>query len=388
MDFNFKKVKNPSEKKDEKKKDLKTTVGVIAGLAVLLGISAYFVFHDSGSTTYRETRTGTSALSQALAEDAESKEETTHSIPSEVRMVDATSETDSVESEDTTENAYMTVTIPGYSNDDINKAEQEEAAMEAEAESTGTTVTQVQNTARTRTDTTNPSVVKHYYTTPSGTTSTKPSNTSDTVYVVEYDKNKTLTETDVQNIILDYLKSDSTYIESTKQKTSSTSKQNTSKEDDAGIIIENPDTASSADIVNGGMVVETADTEMNVGTVSTGMNVQTSEIHGSGGVSVNEGFKLTEDMIKPYIQWYMTDNDGSITLSTLGVPTSEIQSIIWEVRLIAGNGDVSDTDNPLKKNVHLEEASAIEVTAIVTYYSGLVKNTDPVIVNHKNYVTA
>jgi hypothetical protein len=182
----------------KKKNDKKTTIYVIGGLVVLLSATAFFVFRTPKSQAYRETR--------VVSMEAES----THTPTPTKEPIQVEEDEEFVEpNTQVADTAYMTVTVPGFSTEDLKKKKEEDKDKEKTKTTNTTKTTKTVTTTQT---TGQPAIVDHYYVDDTGKQVDNPDKSSDTVYVIEYDKSKQPTSNEFQDVISDYLKGDTTYV--------------------------------------------------------------------------------------------------------------------------------------------------------------------------------
>lgn len=413
----------------EKKKKKGHTTLVTAGiLAVLLTATGVYFFHTPKTQPYKETRTvETESVSQA-------EKPTEAPVP---------------------ETSYMTVTVPGYSDEDAKKAEQEEkdkkeldeAAKKAQEEQkkseeqtassdasapadmpvaqtaqtqdessqpapTSTPVqTQTQTSQPAKQQTvTEPTIVNHYYVN-GNTKASTPASGSDTVYVIEYPKNATLSEAEIQKIIMDYLGSDSTYVADNGRYVDENMQVHTGDADSPAVntgtvknedevLILTDDTASSSediDIVNGTTPTPNPYYGMDLEDIpSTAIETRRSSITGMAEAvdmvstikqttDVESQIPTTGDIIVTVSGTVFSGNDGTVNAGSIGISQFYITNLEWDTEMVAGSGYLTDTESGFVKNIHLDDGSAMRVAVTATYIDGSVRSSSPILIAHKDY---
>lgn len=371
-------------RRNKDKKRNMTPVYVGAGLVILLTATAIFLFKPKKTQTYRETGTTNMATySYSVASEYEDpiEEEEEEVLP---------------------DTAYMTVTIPGYSDDDVKKTEEEEADLESVGELP-------EDSERVPDPSGDPQIVKHYYEDAEGNQTSRPSSGSNTVYVIEYDKNKTktLTESDVQNIIVGYLNSNETYVKriSNNQKEAEAKKTTTTQKVDLDLSEDNKTSSSKNKEKNSdGVVVETSKTEEQTTATSPGtdpsvLDVETGitiadedriDIIQSAPVNVESNTDSENELysggVGVQLTWNLHQiNDGKVQLFPIVLSRDYITKLEWNVEVIAGEGYLVDTNDDFVKNVHVEDGSAIRVQVNATYTDGITRGSNVITVAHQDY---
>ena len=407
----------------KKKNDKKTTLFVIGGLVILLSATAFFVFRTPKSQTYRETR--------VVSMDSTP----TPTAAPEPIVVDETEEF--VEPVKVADTAYMTVTVPGFSTDDLKKKKAED--NDKKKTKTTTTTTKTTTTYSKTKATGQPAIVDHYYVDKNGNPVDNPNNESDTVYKIEYDKTKPLSQDETSDMISDYLKGDSTYVEENAKaaeaaananNTNNTNANNTSITDDTlvvmgaqggGVTTNNNSNNTNKTSAGGSddMIVlqgEAVPTE-NLGSVEVGTGEEEEkeeeepeeekedvimELVGDGVTSeerpstvrvVEDGFVIdptTQEWGEYGIQtdWELPDNDGhdgTIVVGLYGLGAEYVKSIDFQCAILAGTGTIQNTDDDFVKLVHVDDGSAIQLVVTATYVDDSVKTSQIITVAHKDY---
>lgn len=367
-------------RRNKDKKRNMTPVYVGAGLVILLTATAIFLFKPKKTQTYRETSpTNMATYSYSVASEYE----------------------DPIEEEVLPDTAYMTVTIPGYSDDDVKKIEEEEADLESIGELP-------EDSERVPDPSGEPQIVKHYYEDSEGNQTSRPSSGSNTVYVIEYDKNKTktLTESDVQNIIVGYLNSNETYVKriSNNQKEAEAKKTTTTPKVDLDLSDNKSSGSKSKEKNKEGVVVETANTEEKTTATSPGtdpsvLDVETGitiadedriDIIQSAPVNVESDADSENELyaggVGIQLTWNLHQiNDGKVQLFPIVLSKDYITKLEWNVEVIAGNGYLIDTNDDFVKNVHVEDGSAMRVQVNATYTDGVIRESNVITIAHKDY---
>ena len=417
----------------KKKNDKKTTLFVIGGLVILLSATAFFVFRTPNQQTYRETR----VVSME-------KDDTQKPTPTK-EPIQVEEDEEFVEPSTLTDTAYMTVTVPGFSTEDVKKKKAEDKDKEKTKTTTKTTktVTTTQTTGQ-------PAIVDHYYVDETGKQIDNPNENSDTVYVIEYDKNKEPTSNEFQDVISDYLKGDTTYVAENAKATAALSddslvvmggnggstnnnvtnmnannnRTSNSLEDDAIIVqgavnvpsTSNQNNASNQNNESDDMIItteseeENAETDENDPFAETDTETKEEEedpyfimpLEGEGYTDemrpakvrvVEDSFVVdpaTQEVDRYGIQaeWVLNENekhDGKITVTPYGLGPAYIKSLDYQCAIVSGAGYIQDTDNDFIKLVHVDDGSAIQFVVTATYVDDSVKTSQILTVAHKDY---
>ena len=418
----------------KKKNDKKTTLFVIGGLVILLSATAFFVFRTPNQQTYRETR----VVSME-------KDDTQKPTPTK-EPIQVEEDEEFVEPSTLTDTAYMTVTVPGFSTEDVKKKK----AEDKDKEKTKTTTTKTTKTVTTTQTTGQPAIVDHYYVDETGKQIDNPNENSDTVYVIEYDKNKEPTSNEFQDVISDYLKGDTTYVAENAKATAALSddslvvmggnggstnnnvtnmnannnRTSNSLEDDAIIVqgavnvpsTSNQNNASNQNNESDDMIISTESEEENAETdendpfAETDTETKEEEedpyfimpLEGEGYTDemrpakvrvVEDSFVVdpaTQEVDRYGIQaeWVLNENekhDGKITVTPYGLGPAYIKSLDYQCAIVSGAGYIQDTDNDFIKLVHVDDGSAIQFVVTATYVDDSVKTSQILTVAHKDY---
>lgn len=369
--------------KTDTKASRKAGLVVVIGLAVLLLITAVLLFRPR-KNVYTETH-AVSEVVESAAGAGSSGLTRTPAMPTKPAAVDS-SVTGTSPSPAETGNAYLTVKVPGFSGEDVRKKEQEEADFAEEAQSSGTTAEELEAVPRTRQSSPDPSgpsgvpsVVDHYYADSStgARTVTPVPGSSDTVYVLEYDRGTAMTQETAQKIIQDYLADSSTYVTNTVPQT-----VHTGVSSDTG----NPD---SVDVSTGtGLPSEEGGMSVETGAVAEAPGSIVESSTGLEELSVENRLTQEGAMVKPALSWIIGSDlpgDGIVRCGTIGLPPSSITQLHWQVQEVSGHGYLSDTDDPFEKSVSLDEGAFIRVVVTAEYTDGFSRTSDVLDIVHDAY---
>ena len=408
----------------KKKNDKKTTLFVIGGLVILLSATAFFVFRTPKSQAYRETR-------------VVSMDEKSTPAPTK-EPIQVEEDEEFVEPGTMVDTAYMTVTVPGFSTEDVKKKNAEDKDKEKTKTTKSTKTTKTVTTTQT---TGQPAIVDHYYVDETGKQVEKPDENSDTVYVIEYDKKNQPTQNEFSDVISDYLKGDTTYVADNAKAAASLSDDSLvvmgatgSTGGSTGTGSNNNNTGKSTSKSNDDdtMIVQGAtetvqdgesliiDPEKNTENTDDTENAETGEDDLidqepkndekevimeliDGPVSeedrpsvvrvVEDGFTIdpaTQELGRYGVQasWNLNQNeghDGVITASLFGLNKDYVKSLVYQCDIIAGSGYIQDTDDDFTKLVHVEDGSAIQFVVTAVYVDDSVKTSEITTVAHKDY---
>ena len=365
----------------------KTALIVAILLAISLGATAAFLFSEPKTEVHHETR-----------------------------VADVTSPDE--EGEDV---SYMQVSIPGYSEEDYKKYSEEEVSYLAQydkdepEENDKNTNSNSNNEEKKKTtvvvpaytekknenqsgqngnsgNATSPSIVNHYYTDTNGNRAYVPDKNGNTVYVIEYSKGQTLSQEQVQSLISSYLASNevisgeaangvmnssgnSSNIDLTNGSGNNNSSQSSGNSSNIDISEDSNSTAPAtsvyssdsspiARILQSSKVVASQDEQAKS---SITENAPTDSIALSISGSVGKG------------------NDGRVIVGSVGTSPYNITSLEWRIRTIAGEANLTDSENDFTKNIHLDDRSAAEVYVIASYKDGTVRQSKTITIKHKNY---
>jgi hypothetical protein len=395
-----------------------STVVIVVSVLILISLTGYFIFRKpkTNTNTYHETRIMTAD------EDPNA--------------------------------SYMTVTVPGFSQADLEKTRQEKTITDRKSEvnihndkaesqsepadtnqnentntntNTNETAKQTQtgtsNTQQTETKSSQPTVVDHYYTDNNGNRISYPNEKSNTVYVIKHDKENTLTEKDVQNIILKYLGTDTqtnnsnnsnnTTSNSKKKTTNTTNTKNNTQEGnskkentidvvggDENVIDIQPNNDTPQIITNDDDVIvytdetKPSDTNQPVITVTETsqdvphIDIDTGNIQDTVTIRDEKDIKTDATPADSSVQVNGTvwdKNDGVIYAGVVGASQNLVTKLEWDVAILAGRASIADTEDDFRKTIHLDDGSAVYVTVTVTFKDGTEKTSAPAFIAHKNY---
>ena len=393
-----------------------STVVIVVSVLILISLTGYFIFRKpkTNTNTYHETRIMTAD------EDPNA--------------------------------SYMTVTVPGFSQADLEKTRQEKTITDRKSEvnihnvkaesqsepadtnqnenkntNTNETAKQTQtgtsNTQQTETKSSQPTVVDHYYTDNNGNRISYPNEKSNTVYVIKHDKENTLTEKDVQNIILKYLGTDTqtnnsnnsnnTTSNSKKKTTDTTNTKNNTQEGnskkentidvvggDENVIDIQPNNDTPQIITNDDDVIvytdetKPSDTNQPVITVTETsqdvphIDIDTGNIQNTVTIRDEKDIKTDATPADSSVQVNGTvwdKNDGVIYAGVVGASQNLVTKLEWDVAILAGRASIADTEDDFRKTIHLDDGSAVYVTVTVTFKDGTEKTSAPAFIAHKNY---
>jgi flagellar basal body-associated protein FliL len=418
------------EMEPKKKNDKKTTLFVIGGLVILLSATAFFVFRTPKSQAYRETRVVSMETTPAQTQQT--------STPEPI-VVDETEEFVEPNTQ-VADTAYMTVTVPGFSTEDLKKKKAEDNDKKKTKKTTTTTTKTTTTYSKTK-STGQPAIVDHYYVDKDGNQVDNPNNESSTVYKIEYDKSNPLAEDKASDMISDYLKGDTTYVaENAKAEEEAAAATNntgsttnatptTSITDDTlvvmgaqggGVTTNNNNSGSTNKSSSGGsddMIIlqgEAVPTD-NLGSVDVGSGTEEEpeepeeekedvimELIGGGVTSderpstvrvVTDGFVIdpsTQEWGEYGIQtdWDLPDNDGhdgTIVVGLYGLGAEYVKSLDFQCAILAGTGTIQNTEDDFVKLVHVDDGSAIQLVVTATYVDDSTKTSQIITVAHKDY---
>ena len=328
-------------------------------------------------------------VDEVAVDKPSTKKETSTEESSAKELVDViVQETSSAKQSDTVESNVTEAVVPTQANNN-NKTNNNSNATVVSGRYTTNTNSNRQQTQQTQQATTsktnnnqpqvtiptNPTEVVVQYDYMEPTVSHRKNDDGQYEIIIRYDKNNPPTQEELDELVQKYIEEHrDELIEYYKQEQQSTSSEEQSYKEDY---------SHSAN----------ESTENN--TIKDENSTDDEEFHyhvTMPDYTTSEETSSTSDRPKPthgaiYVGGSITSgNEGTVIAGTMLVGYNHIVSLTWHVEAINGNVELSDTNNPLVKNIYIDNKAAARIYVTAVYDDGVEVTSNTALIKHPTFI--